>query len=636
MKTTSRETALKAFTSCGRRTRTKKSPFSQSNRPLIDKDISSKCTAGKYDLIDLEWTDKISECPVYRPSFEEFEDPLNYLQKIAAEASQYGICKIVSPIKPSVPAAEVLKDFKFSTYVQPLRLTEWDMDDKVTFSMGEREYTFNTFKSMADENFVCRFSCSEYLSPEQLEKNFWLEMSSGKEETVEYAINVDGSAFSSDPDDQLGASKWNLKTLPKLPNSILRLVEHEIPGVTNPMLYIGMLFSMFAWHVEDHYLFSINYHHTGAPKTWYGVPGHAALQFEKVVLDLVYAHDILSIGDEDGVFKEIAGKTTMFPPSTLLQHSVPVYKAVQMPGEFVVTFPRAYHAGFSNGFNCGEAVNFALGDWFPFGELASKRYARIGMMAILPCEEILCKEAVHLLKHEDLNRSSAGVATHNSVEVSFVRHMRLFSSALWKLKNRVENLKESSILLPNSHGTIICGTCKRDCYLAFLECNQCFHLLCHFHDINSLDCPCGGKRNLFIRENIRDMEELAQKLEEEGIMRKIHKETNCGNNVSLQPNAIIFCIKSELIPHSKNEDLQRQESGARRTGESIMEMTTIKARGKDDDCDSDMVKPNKRGCLDLTGLLPFFGACKRARRSCKLQKTRTKFNEPASEVPSSA
>lgn len=26
-------------------------------------------------------------------------------------------------------------------------------------------------------------------------------------------------------------------------------------GVTEPMLYIGMLFSMFAWHVEDHYLY---------------------------------------------------------------------------------------------------------------------------------------------------------------------------------------------------------------------------------------------------------------------------------------------------------------------------------------------------------------------------------------------
>ena len=30
---------------------------------------------------------------------------------------------------------------------------------------------------------------------------------------------------------------------------------HLLQGVTDPMLYIGMLFSMFAWHVEDHYLY---------------------------------------------------------------------------------------------------------------------------------------------------------------------------------------------------------------------------------------------------------------------------------------------------------------------------------------------------------------------------------------------
>ncbi|KAG7988068.1 hypothetical protein I3843_03G168100 [Carya illinoinensis] len=53
----------------------------------------------------------------------------------------------------------------------------------------------------------------------------------------------------------------------------------------------------------------------------------------------------------------------MFLPSILLQHHVPVYKAVQVLGEFVITFPRAYHAGFSHGFNCGEAVNNAAGRW---------------------------------------------------------------------------------------------------------------------------------------------------------------------------------------------------------------------------------------------------------------------------------
>jgi hypothetical protein len=32
-----------------------------------------------------------------------------------------------------------------------------------------------------------------------------------------------------------------------------------------------------------------------------------------------------------------------------------------------MTFPGAYHAGFSTGLNIGEAVNFVTKDWFDFG-----------------------------------------------------------------------------------------------------------------------------------------------------------------------------------------------------------------------------------------------------------------------------
>jgi len=66
---------------------------------------------------------------------------------------------------------------------------------------------------MANKVFARRYCSSGCLPATYLEKEFWNEIGCGKMETVEYACDVDGSAFSSSPIDQLGNSEWNLKVL---------------------------------------------------------------------------------------------------------------------------------------------------------------------------------------------------------------------------------------------------------------------------------------------------------------------------------------------------------------------------------------------------------------------------------------
>jgi len=71
------------------------------------------------------------------------------------------------------------------------------------------------------------------------------------------------------------------------------------------------------------------------------------------------------------VFEQV----TQFSPSILKSEGVPVYRTVQHSGEFVITFPRAYHSGFNCGFNCAEAVNVAPIDWLMHGQNAVELYS---------------------------------------------------------------------------------------------------------------------------------------------------------------------------------------------------------------------------------------------------------------------
>lgn len=112
-----------------------------------------------------------------------------------------------------------------------------------------------------------------------------------RRKNVHGSIDVEGTAGW-----KLSNSPWNLQVIARSPGSLTRFMPDDIPGVTSPMVYIGMLFSWFAWHVEDHELHSMNFLHTGAAKTWYSVPGDYACAFEEVIRSEAYGGNIDRLG----------------------------------------------------------------------------------------------------------------------------------------------------------------------------------------------------------------------------------------------------------------------------------------------------------------------------------------------------
>jgi len=138
---------------------------------------------------------------------------------------------------------------------------------------------------------------------------------------------------------------------------------------------------MFAWHVEDNYLASLNYHHRGAPKTWYGIPARCAYEVESAVHPQVQGLDEKDI---------LASTNIIVPPAFLKKHKIPVYHLVQNPGEFVVTLPQGFHSGFSHGYNNAEAVNLALPGWLGFGATSMTRYRHIKKESVIDVEALAC------------------------------------------------------------------------------------------------------------------------------------------------------------------------------------------------------------------------------------------------------
>ncbi|KAJ1982493.1 hypothetical protein H4R35_000275 [Dimargaris xerosporica] len=188
---------------------------------------------------------------------------------------------------------------------------------------------------------------------DHLDRQYWRNITF---EPPLYGADVPGTLFPTASE----FPTWNPRDL----GTVLNRIDVPMSGVNQPYLYLGMWKATFAWHLEDMDLYSINYLHFGRPKSWYCIPPAHQARFERA------AQSIFS-NDARACQQFLRHKAYMVSPSVLTkQYDVPVYRLVQTRGEFVITFPYGYHAGFNQGFNCAESVNFALPSWAELGKRA--------------------------------------------------------------------------------------------------------------------------------------------------------------------------------------------------------------------------------------------------------------------------
>jgi len=191
--------------------------------------------------------------------------------------------------------------------------------------------------------------------------------------------------------------------------------------------------------------------------------------------------------------------TTMFSPRLLQQGDIPVCKLVQYAGEYVVTFPRAFHGGFSLGPNVGEAVNFATHDWLMHGADASERYRTFSRASVFSHDRLTLTLANHL--SEQTNYSNCSLLYNELKRIIYEElasrkklleaGVRNISNEITLPKNKLDQLDDESADYDDKR---LCHSCKHVCFFSAVacECSQS-KVSCLRHSHYMCRCPIGKK-----------------------------------------------------------------------------------------------------------------------------------------------
>jgi len=445
---------------------------------------------------------------------------LSTIPQSATTATATATAATVTATIVSTTAAKMDIDKRFSTKDQKLHR----LQEGISFGDGG-EYNPEEYQRHASKfakEYKNRFYPDLRFTPENLERDYWdIVETRNREVSVEYGNDVDTDKFGSGfpqsqrgrsvlgkkdeekaklPEPKFGSEEyyketwWNLNNMPWAPDSVLRNVKVGINGINVPWMYYGSLFTTFCWHNEDNYLYSINYHHKGAPKQWYGVSGSKkdADGLEKVFKNYLS----MKMRDVPDLLHHI---TTMFSPRLLQNAHVPVYKLLQYPGEYVVTFPRSFHGGFSLGPNIGEAVNFATHDWIALGAEANERYRSFARPAVFSHDRLTFTMTEHLDEQKAyatckllLNEVERVVKEEMDLRNKLIKDgVRDVSDVISLPPNRLDQLDEESA---NYDDKRLCHACKHVCFFSAVacECSQS-KVSCLRHSHYMCRCPTERK-----------------------------------------------------------------------------------------------------------------------------------------------
>lgn len=420
---------------------------------------------------------KIREAPIFRPTPADFKlGPIHYIAQIRSQAEKYGICKIVPPKTFKPPFAVNPDCFKFTPRTQRLNELEASIRTKLNytefgFTLSQRLYTLSEFTRMADEfkrNYF-RVNDTKSVPLDKVEEEYWRLVSTLEDSvSVEYGADLHcnefGSGFptksthdSTGELDEYINHPWNLNNTPVAEGSVFKYINTNISGMIIPWMYVGMCFSTFCWHNEDHWTYSISYLHHGEPKTWYGVPGSQAEAFEHSMKQL--APNLFE--SQPDLLHQLV---TICNPKTLIEDNVSVHRVNQSAGEFVVTFPRAYHTGFNQGLNFAEAVNFAPADWLRLGRSCMDHYAMVRRYPVFSHDELICKMA------NDPSILDEKISQATYKDMLKMCETERFNRSIILDWGVTQSLKHMFELYPDDERQ--CSYCKTTCFLSALTC-QC-------------------------------------------------------------------------------------------------------------------------------------------------------------------